>query len=312
MVARHIRSQTDILEHVTQGHKRRIWKTRSGRAGGSRAAPFPKRSAKSSGSLRSDSGQNGERRVNQSSGLINTDTVLQTVDDWLERTAKKNQRDDAGWFHPSSLSNSCDMAVALDFLGYTKSSKWTPARVQRIFSIGNGVDRAWKERLKKSGLSVVGSGQFPTLKIEIPEWRIRGECDDIIRIPNAEMEHGVEPPEIIAIAEVKSINQRGFDGELPLPEHRIQTHCYMKGHGLRDAVVIYENKNDSEVKIVHVPWDEAVWREIANKIVRIIAAIQSEDGYLFRECKYGCDYGDACKKYDRDDGLNRLELLGVI
>lgn len=240
---------------------------------------------------------------------METSHILAQVDEWLVRSGKRSQRNDGGWFHPSSLSNQCDMAVALDFLGYAKPAKDIDPRVQRIFSIGHGVDKAWKERLKKSGLSVVGSKDFPTLKIEIPAWRIRGECDDIIRYPMDAIEPTGAAPDVFAVAEIKSINQRGFDGELPLPEHRIQCHCYMKGHGLRDAFVIYENKNDSQVKIVHVPFDDVLWNTILQRIVSILEMIEEKTLPHFRNCKYGCDFGDVCRNYDEYDGLNRLEIV---
>lgn len=206
------------------------------------------------------------------------------VDALLDKRGKSDGRVDSGWFHPSDLSNPCDAAVAFSFLGYERGSD-VDARVQRIFDTGSARDKAWKQYLKDAGLSVTRSRN--DLRIEMPEWRIRGECDDILY-------HKATQTRVVA--EIKTINQRGFDllDNAPLPDHLIQVHCYMAGHALRHAVVIYENKNDSRVKLIPVPWDDSVWTGICSRIIRIIAGLQAGD-QLERGCKYGCAFKSRCR-----------------
>lgn len=224
--------------------------------------------------------------------------VTTHIDGLLDATGQISARYDAGWFHPSDLSDPCDASVAYAFLGYARAGD-VDARIQRIFDLGHARDKAIKQYFADAGLSAVTSDA--ERKMEIADWRIRGECDDILTDPN-----DGEP----WIAEIKTINQRGFDGVLPLASHIIQTHCYMKGHGIPRAFVLYENKNDCRHKVVPVLWDEDVWAAITQRIVHIISALRA--GWpLERNCKYGCRYPERCRSQRPDENVLAIGQLGL-
>jgi len=65
------------------------------------------------------------------------------------------------------------------------------------------------------------------------------------------------------ILEVKSINANGFDEKygdpLPKPEHVFQASIYMHLFGRSWALIVYFNKNTSQVKEFLVPKDPAAW-----------------------------------------------------
>jgi hypothetical protein len=229
------------------------------------------------------------------SNALDVSWVTDAIDKLLDERGKIRRSRDAGWFHPSSLSDQCDARVAFDFLGYDRVGD-IDARISRVLDTGNNRDRAWKGYLKKSGLSRVSSDV--DRRIRIADWRIRGECDDIVEHPETGERW---------VAEIKTINQRGFDGLVhePLPEHKIQLTTYLKGHGLARGFVVYENKNDSAVKVIPVRFEEDVWNGITAKIVRIITALRNE-WFLDRNCKYGCAYKTLCPVYNPAEGRERL------
>lgn len=222
-----------------------------------------------------------------SSGVFDVRWLEERLDAYLDGRAKAEWRKDAGFFHPSDLSNPCDAAVAYSFLGYRRGSDVTP-RVQRIFDLGSARDAAWKKYMKEAGVSLCRTNS--DRRILIPEWRIRGECDDIIYDPDLAAN---------VVMEIKTINQRGFDSldAAPLPDHLIQLHCYMVGHRAEYGIVLYENKNDCETKFIQVRFDRAVWNAITSRIARIVQELQ--EGFpLEQGCRYGCQYTERCRNWN--------------
>lgn len=218
------------------------------------------------------------------------------IEEYLNGKANRSGRKDSGWFHPSDLSNQCDSALAFAFLGYQRGSD-VDARVQRVFDLGNARDRDWKRYLRECGLSIASA--VPRNFVNA-EWRIRGECDDIL----------VHPSGHYVIAEIKTINQRGFDGldGAPLPEHLIQVHCYIANLSAVSGVVIYENKNDGKIKIIPVPFQPEIYAASLQRIVRIIDAL-TNGHMLDRTCKYGCSYKDDCRVWNAQKSKDAIASI---
>jgi CRISPR/Cas system-associated exonuclease Cas4 (RecB family) len=174
----------------------------------------------------------------------------------------------------------------------------------------------------------------PELSIKSEELNISGRSDAIVK---NYMEHKVtqeivtltdpdgkvvyEGPESeILIIELKSINQRGFDWVLKKneqkEEHELQLQLYMYLTGIKQGIVLYENKNKQELAEFFIKYDPQKVEYIINKIKTINKHV--EDGTLPPreyvktdfECRY-CDYFDICwpkrKTYNLNDVLSQQE-----
>jgi len=223
--------------------------------------------------------------------------IMEAVEKVLRREGKQGVRKDPGWFHPSNLSSTCDMALALSFLGHTMGDS-IDGRTQRIFDLGNARDKAWKQYLKDAGL------RFDTLwtdrLVRIEDWRIRGECDAVLRDDTAQQ----------WVGEIKTINARGFgllDGR-PTREHRIQTTCYMVGLNIPRTMMIYECKDTQEVAFIPYYYDAAEWQAICERIAYIVQGLQDLH-YFDKECRYGCKYADTCALYDPREALDKYRKI---
>tara|TARA_R110002020_G_scaffold246433_2_gene460204 strand:- start:641 stop:1036 length:396 start_codon:yes stop_codon:yes gene_type:complete len=73
------------------------------------------------------------------------------------------------------------------------------------------------------------------------------------------------------LLELKSINTKGFEAliEAPKPEHAIQLQIYLNLAGIDNGVVLYENKNDQELKAFKVDKDTKVWDNIIERCIKI-------------------------------------------
>ena len=212
--------------------------------------------------------------------------ILDHVENYQTARLKAQTRRDAGWFHPSSLSNPCDVAMALEYMGYSQVN--TDPKLFRIFDLGHNRDKAWKSYIDESGLSY--SRNDEDLKICIEDFRIRGECDALIEWNGQRY-----------IGEFKTINSNGWSRlHRPKPEHVIQVQAYMFGHRVRTALVFYENKDTQEVKILPVPYYKDVWRKVVKRTEHIRAIVDAAStpqealDQLERGCKYQCRYPDEC------------------
>lgn len=77
-------------------------------------------------------------------------------------------------------------------------------------------------------------------------------------------EHGIIP------VELKSINTAGF-GKLTRPkeEHFIQLQLYLQLGKYECGIVLYENKNDQQIKAFLVVRDDAIWESLLERCLRI-------------------------------------------
>lgn len=209
--------------------------------------------------------------------------ALGTPDEWLLNVVdgylvdQDKGRTDPGWFHPSSLANPCDAYLAFEFLGTARRRNENPVSI-RVLDHGHDRDRAWKRYLAESGLSVVsnerrtcvgcGAEEVDGRHMCIPALRIRGECDDIVAHPQTARRY---------IAEIKTKRESLWKPlTAPDREHYIQVQVYMVGHGIEDALVVYENSNTKEVKVRHVRYDQEAWAGIKSRVERILEQLSTD------------------------------------
>lgn len=183
--------------------------------------------------------------------------LLARVDGWLE--SKPSGRSDPGWFHPSDLGHPCDAYLLFTYLGLARK-EIVPARTRRIFDLGNNRDIAWKGYTVSTGLSLIK--KEAERKILLPEYRIRGELDDIVKNPDTGE---------VFVVDYKTANDRYWqDLKGPNGGHCLQVHPYMYAKGISQALILYENKNDQAVKVFRVDFDNDLWKTITKRLAGII------------------------------------------
>lgn len=178
--------------------------------------------------------------------------------------SKGSGRTDPGWFHPSDLSHTCDAYIAFKFLG-APEEKSISAKLQRIFDLGSARDKQLKQDAKRSGASIITNEK--ERKIEIPTYRIRGELDDIIEQPITKERF---------IVDYKTMNSKEWEAlDVVKPSHHLQVHPYMFGKEIYNGLVLYENKNTQDHKIMQANFSNDIWQEkVTNRIERILQGIK--------------------------------------
>ena len=73
------------------------------------------------------------------------------------------------------------------------------------------------------------------------------------------------------VVELKSINDKGFKALItdPKPDHYLQLQIYLNLLNLEHGIVLYENKNDQQVKCFEVTRNAEVWMQLLEKCERI-------------------------------------------
>jgi hypothetical protein len=260
-----------------------------------------------------------EKLSNQLKALVAPDVptwLKATIDRHLEGDRTQDASHiDAGWWHPSALSATCEASLAFQFLGIPSDEKMEP-RTRRIFDVGNDGDRRWKRYYQEAGITTLkddwlpgachGCGTFDkhsggnvchaSRHICIPEVCIRGEFDDEI-----------ETPEGIFIAETKTKNDALWKAmQAPDPEHIIQVQPYMVARARPKTILVYENKNNQEVKMFEVAYDPELWEQILGRLRSVLMKLRAEEMLLrsCRRCKHSfCPVFDFIKATRDADNL---------
>lgn len=168
-------------------------------------------------------------------------------------------RTDAGWFHPSSLDHICDAYLAFSYLGVA-SEEVIPARLSRVFALGNARDLDLKKSVRRAGISLVEKER--DRYIEIPEFKIRGSFDDHVAHPITKERY---------IVDFKTMRSDLWEAlKEIMPAHHLQVHPYMFGVQTYKALLLYENKNTQEFKIKTGHFDNKIWHGITSRVLRIL------------------------------------------
>jgi hypothetical protein len=181
--------------------------------------------------------------------------ILKIIDDYL-RKRPKDQRA-IRCFHPSSLHKPEEYLLKAYFEG-DNGAEASP-RVLRIFDNGKATHERLQKYLKEAG--VLLQAEVPVINAE---YEIRGSADGIVEIGGAK-----------GVLEIKSINSQGFYGLFePKAEHLMQINVYMFCSGIPRGVLLYENKNDQEIKEFLLKQDSGVLEPVLEKIRRVQKQIE--------------------------------------
>ena len=164
-------------------------------------------------------------------GLGQDQWLLKALDDHLTGTFSKNR---PNVFYPSQLGNTCNRFLYLAYNGLLIPAP-LPAQTQRIFDTGNSLEERMERYFTDMGIL---EDREKVVTCELPP--ISGRADFLIR----HKENGT------IIIELKSINSNNFSHlkTAPKPEHSLQLQIYLNCLDIEHGVVLYENKNDQQLK----------------------------------------------------------------
>ena len=199
---------------------------------------------------------------------------------------KKDRQD--SFIHISGASK-CQRQLYYD-LTIKKESDIEP-RVRRIFDNGNSVhQRLMRVLYQLEDIRVIAS------EVAIPENpNIRGTCDAMIAIENSNY-----------VIDFKSINSSSF-GYLDVPkiDHKIQLLLYMYFFGVERGIILYENKDNQELKEFEISKkeNEELILEVFEKLNYVRDCVKDKilpNKPVFLEddqwrCNY-CSYKSECEK----------------
>jgi len=189
---------------------------------------------------------------------INQDEwLLSEMESFLGHTSQKKRE---GVFYPSSLGNPCDRFLYLSYHGMLPGQE-IAAVLQRIFDCGDSLGLRFEKYFANMGLLLATESP---VKCESPS--ISGRIDFIIK-------HKDFPQ---AVIELKSINTRGFKALLdrPKPEHVVQIQIYLNLANIEHGILLYEDKNDQQLKAFVVKRDEKVWTKLQERCFNVINMVE--------------------------------------
>ncbi len=249
--------------------------------------------------------------------------LIDIIDDTLirmniEESAKHNS---IGKFHPSAVGQ-CLRAIGYSMLGREALSP--EPKGLRIMDNGTYMHDRTEKCLRNSGIVITSE-----LPLKDPELLISGRLDVVIKNikehvsnkniiklvnPNNNQQIYEGPSNDLMIVEIKSINDGGFNPnqntrypkEFPKPENVDQIQLYMHMTGIHDGLLLYENKNDQQLKEVLVDYDPFRANKVLAKIGK--AKYYYEKGTVAPRqysrndihCSKWCDYRHICWKKEED------------
>jgi hypothetical protein len=191
--------------------------------------------------------------------------IIEKIDNFLRERPKDKRA--IHCFHPSTLHKPVDYLFKAYFEG-NDGNAFDP-RVLRVFDNGHQVH----DRLQKY-LHNIGILKELEVPIENKEYEIRGHTDGILEIESK-----------TGVLEIKSINSMGFYSLYqPKNDHLIQINIYMFCLDIPRGLLLYENKDNQELKEFFVKQDPLILNPILDKI-RIVQGMIQKGSPKLKELK---------------------------
>jgi len=194
---------------------------------------------------------------------------------------KQKHRDRKPAFYISEVGK-CPRAIWFSLKNYPK--KPMKPRVARVLEHGDHTHMRLMSVLFSMGL-------VKAAEIEIPANEfIKGRADAIITIDNEQY-----------VLEIKSINKTNFLKTEPIKEHVMQLRLYMHFFKIKKGILIYENKDNQELKEYVINQDDVMTKNLFAAFNKIKEKFEKNEVPEIPKdlkkwvCKY-CDYYEECKK----------------
>ncbi len=99
-----------------------------------------------------------------------------------------------------------------------------------------------------------------------PQYKFEGHCDAVIDVRGSQ--YAQNGPYDVFVADLKTIKDEMYRELMePKPEHVVQTNIYMWILDLQGAVVIYENKDNQQLKEMFIPRDNDLIEKIKTQSI---------------------------------------------
>ncbi len=226
-----------------------------------------------------------------------------TIRCFKARKEEYNHREqlEGDYFHPSQIGG-CLRAMFYAEFEAPRDNTQNGAdylRSHLVFEVGTYFHVLFQNLCQRAGVLVSRE-----IAIQDKPNKHLGHADGIIRIAGDKY-----------LLEIKTINGRGFASLKEVKEaHKQQTHAYMKSLNLKGCIVIYYNKETSELKEYFIAYSNKFYIEkVANRIAAYFGYKRrkqlppSEGGSPYRmPCTY-CDFKKIC--FDKARSLAWVKKL---
>lgn len=208
--------------------------------------------------------------------------------------------------HPSQLGNACMLKIYWDMEGKPAKRRFD-FQSHMIFELGTAAHKM----LQSYGLAGAWGPHYRPETVIAPH--IQPLADELYMYGSADADSllviddipDFPVVELGLIHEYKTIKSENFTRlTAPKPEHRQQATIYMRLLNRPVMVVLYFNKNDSNMTEYPVAFDPSLWNIIEAKARRLVQFYQDEQpppaniGFGCRDCDYAYDcsaYADSKK-----------------
>jgi hypothetical protein len=206
-------------------------------------------------------------------------------------TRPKEERKHLG---ASLIGSECERQV---WYSFKHPKKVTDARLSRIFELGNIIEEHVLDILHKSGFTVYEKTEDDKqFRVTSQDGELQGSIDGVVQgIPESDKPH---------VLEIKSYNDKRFKTlsketvRISDYKYYVQMQVYMHYLKLDRALFVAYNKNDSDIYIERIDYDEtiALWAENrARKIYRAQDSASTDrcstksTDYRCRFCNYATE-----------------------
>lgn len=180
--------------------------------------------------------------------------IIEKVDKYLvERAIEEDKEYEKTAFSPTDAYQ-CPRKIFYRWHKYDKIN--TDARSCRVFSLGDAIHERWQKLLNDMGIQLKDEVRIEDYYKGMP---IHGYVDSICIIDNQ--------PYIVEFKSNKEwlykYNNKEVDYlQEPKKEHVGQVQLYMHFTGIHNAIILYENKNTSEIREFIIKYDETEAKNI--------------------------------------------------
>lgn len=173
--------------------------------------------------------------------------IIERIDDYLKARPKEKRA--TRCFHPSTLHEPAEYLLEA-YLNREPERDFS-SQLLRVFDNGHDVHKRIQNYLHELG--ILKEIECP---VENREYEIRGRVDGILEIDGKK-----------GVLEIKSINSQGFYGLFePDEKHLIQVNVYMFCLEIPRGVILYENKDNQDLKEFFVKQNPEVIQPVLEKI----------------------------------------------
>jgi hypothetical protein len=206
-------------------------------------------------------------------------------------------------FHPSSLNNSCDQYLYLEYVGALKREKMNSG-TKLIMDAGTLLEHQYQyyqhTRALREGYAYDSS--FPVWKHGrlAKELALGGEADGLM---DRELVLSNTRIDLRCIFEYKSINKDGFSGLRTKPSIKYvrQVQAYLASMDIPLCVIVYINRDNSEPRHFFVWYSPDIWSPLEERVRSIK---QKADNFEFVDkntgntCKW-CKFFEDCAPFPK-------------